>query len=636
MLQNRIRFISAQPDQLHFVWQTYVYLQNYLSLGLPAPNCIALFGAPPGEPPSDALRALQARFPDADIRHYEDTRDEAGQDYPPSIQPHLIGKALADSPEWEGELCFFQDCDVVFRHLPDFDRMLREHPRACLLSDTLDYIGFEHLHGRCEKIRAEKPDVPTDELIHKMCEIVGIDVGLVRRNEKGSGGAQYLLQGVGRPYWEKVYRDSVALFAFFKHYLGGLGLSKPPKEYVQIWTAGMWAYLWNLWLAGRETVVHPEMKFLFSGAVSKEPAAIVHMAGLHDQLKHNHFDKQDWWELSPIDVLRRQPYLFDHFPEGTIAREYATWIHRAAGLVPRWRQPLAPAKRWRLLAWKTESKKDIWDVERVRLRFEPGVSIVSQFDSGCAGKGYEVARAFDEGAAFWGGRPERRPGCQPCFYLGVELDRAAVPEKIELTQREGPHAALAAIVQFSNDGEEWVTGHVAPLNPHVTDQTILYRSEVGRAACGWRIVARTTSSGFGWDIARLSFLRERDSERGEPCSSGHAFPEDPPQYGPQNAFQEGVGYWGGRANGEGLFTLGLEAAGGLGVNRVLLEQGDDHWAPRIEIQVQEDDGRWVSFREVDNLGPGLNDILLFEVAERQTWTAPRLAPEGEDRGSQGQ
>ena len=50
MLGNRIRFISAQPDQLHFVWQTYVYLQNYLSLGLPAPNCVALFGALPGEP----------------------------------------------------------------------------------------------------------------------------------------------------------------------------------------------------------------------------------------------------------------------------------------------------------------------------------------------------------------------------------------------------------------------------------------------------------------------------------------------------------------------------------------------------------------------------------------------------------
>ena len=72
------------------------------------------------------------------------------------------------------------------------------------------------------------------------------------------------------------------------------------------------------------------------------------------------------------------------------------------------------------------------------------------------------------------------------------------------------------------------------------------------------------------------------------------------------------------------------------MNRVLLEQGDDHWAPRIEIQVQEDDGRWVSFREVDNLGPGLNDILLFEVTARQTWTAPQLAPKGEGRGSQGQ
>lgn len=613
MLESRIRFISAQPDQQYFVWQTHVYLHNYVSLGIPASNCVAIFGAPIGQPPSSAFRALQTRFPDADIRHYEDTRDDTGRTYLPSIQPHLIAKALTDSPGWESEPCFFQDCDIAFRQLPDFDRMLREHPGACLLSDTLDYIGFAHLHDRCEKIRAEKPEVPKDELIHKMCEIVGIDVDLVRRNEQQSGGAQYLLRGVGRPYWEKVYRDSVALSAFFNDYLGGLGLANPPGDYVQIWTAGMWAYLWNLWLADCETVVHPEMKFAFSGDLSKRPATIMHMAGLPDDLKHNHFDKQDWLELNPVDVLPSQPYLFDHFPEDTISREYATWIIRAAGLRPRWRQRLAPAKFWRLLTWKTESREDIWEVERVRLHLEPEVSVARHFDSGCAGKGYEVAHAFDEGAMFWGGRPERGPGRKPCLYLGVELDRAAVPKKIELTQCEGPHTALVAVLQFSNDGEDWVTGHVVPLNPLLTDQTILYRSETGHTAHGWRVVARTTSSGFGWDVVRLSFLRDRDTERGEPCSSGHAFPEDVTPYGPQNAFQQGAECWGGRANEDRLFTLGLEATGGLAVNRVVLQQGDDHWAEQIEIQVQDEDRRWVSFRVVDNLGPGLNDILLFEL-----------------------
>ena len=159
-----------------------------------------------GQPPSSAFRALQTRFPDADIRHYEDTRDDTGRTYLPSIQPHLIAKALTDSPGWESEPCFFQDCDIAFRQLPDFDRMLREHPGASLLSDTLDYIGFAHLHDRCEKIRAEKPEVPKDELIHKMCEIVGIDVDLVRRMSSSperpvpaSGGRTSLLgEGLSR------------------------------------------------------------------------------------------------------------------------------------------------------------------------------------------------------------------------------------------------------------------------------------------------------------------------------------------------------------------------------------------------------------------------------------------------------
>ena len=49
----------------------------------------------------------------------------------------------------------------------------------------------------------------------------------------------------------------------------------------------------------------------------------------------------------------------------------------------------------------------------------------------------------------------------------------------------------------------------------------------------------------------------------------------------------------GRTCEKGLFTLGLEATGGLAANRVVLQQDNDHWTAEIEIQVQEeeDDGR---------------------------------------------
>ncbi len=624
MQKDRIRFVSAQPDELHFVWQTHVYLENFLALGIPPRHCVALFGTEPGRPPSPALQRLRERFRDTDIRVYEDTRDEAGRAYPASIQPHLIGKALDESPGWEGEPTFFQDCDIVFRRVPDFDRMLREHPRACLLSDTRDYIGFEHLEGQCRKIEAENPEVPPNELIQRMCEIVGIDVERVRKNEAGSGGAQYLLQGVGRPYWAKVYRDSIALWQFFHAYLGGLGLSKEPRDYLQVWTAGMWAYLWNLWLEGCETVIHPELEFLFSGASSSSPGTIIHMAGLRDAQKSSHFDKQDWWAASPIEVLERQPFVFDHLPEGSVAREYATWIHRAAGEKPRRLDRLEPARFWRLLAWKTDARRGVWDVEELAFRLPAGVSIVRDFDSGHAGPGYVRANAFRAGREFWGGREEAREGCVPCLYLGIELDRPAVPDKITLTQRDGPHGARLVVLQSSHDGADWRTAHVAPTDPALVGQTILYRCEAGHGAQGWRIFADATESGFAWDVRRLRFLRDAKAEQGRPFSSGHAIPEDPSQYGAANAFHDDVAYWGGRADAEGRYYLGLRETRGLPVNRVWVEQGELHFARRIEIQVLGATGHWEPLRVVDELGPGQNDILLFELATPVPWTSPKL------------
>ncbi len=612
MTIDRIRYISAQPDELQFVWQTHVYLHNYLSLGLPEQNCVALFGVQPGQEPSEELLALQTRFPGADIRLYEDTRDENGREYSASIQPHLILKALRDSPEWEGELSFFQDCDIGFRRLPDFDRMLSQHPHACILSDTRDYIGFEHLHRCCEGIRAKRPDVPADELIHRMCEVVGIDVDVVRKNEAGSGGAQYLLQGVGRPYWEKVYRDSIAIHRLFDDYLDGLGLSKEPKAHIQTWTAGMWAYLWNLWLSGLETVLHPEMAFVFSGATSNPPAPILHMAGLPDELWPTHFDKRDWVEWNPIDTLRRQPHVFDHLPANTISREYAMMIRRAAEMEPRGMQPLTPARYWRVLAWKTESKSDIWDIDHLQFFFDRDTQVFGFLESGCAGEGFEAQNAFnaDEGV-YWGGRSDEREGYYPCFYLGVELDHAASPEKITLTQHADVHVARTVIVQFSHDGLDWETCHVASLDATLIDQPILYCSDAGHRSDGWRLVAHSTSSDLGWDVKRLRFLDDLVEERGRAVASGSASPERPADYGPDNAFENTDDFWGGRAASDDHYHLGIVGTRGLGVNRVLLEQRDEHWASRVEVQVLDANGRWVLFREVDNLGPGLNDILLF-------------------------
>ena len=63
MPRNAIRFVSAQPDNSHYVWQTQVYLHNFLSLGVAPSDCTALFAVEPGDSPSSPLEALLARCP---------------------------------------------------------------------------------------------------------------------------------------------------------------------------------------------------------------------------------------------------------------------------------------------------------------------------------------------------------------------------------------------------------------------------------------------------------------------------------------------------------------------------------------------------------------------------------------------
>ena len=94
MLTSDILFVSAQPDEPYFIWQSQVYLHNFLAHGLKPQQCVAIFSTQPHTDPSPQLRELQSNFPQVDIQMYPDTRDQAGKAYPPSIQPHVFITSL--------------------------------------------------------------------------------------------------------------------------------------------------------------------------------------------------------------------------------------------------------------------------------------------------------------------------------------------------------------------------------------------------------------------------------------------------------------------------------------------------------------------------------------------------------------
>ncbi|MEN0006203.1 MAG: GlcNAc-transferase family protein [Bacteroidota bacterium] len=605
---RRVRFLSAHPDKPYYVWQTQVYLSNFKAMGISMRDCIALFSTKPRGYASPELRQLCVQFPAADIRMYYDNRNSEGRAYAPSIQPHLISKAFKDTPEWKADFIFYHDCDIAFLRKPNFQKMFQAQPDACFLSDTDGYIGYDYLHKCCENIRKERPDLPEDDLIHRMCAIVGIDVEVVK-TQKG-GGAQYLLQGVAEAYWDKVYKDSIAISQLFERYMRSLQLEKEPKEYIQVWTAGMWAYLWNLWLLEKETVLHPELKFLFAGGVMDDTATVMHMAGLEQVVKHYHFDKLDWVEMNPVKALSQQPYLFDHFPKGTVARAYADWIHQAANVPIRPLLEIAPSKKWRLLVWKTTSGLDRWEVEHLKVTLPDGVEITKWFDAGNENGQSTLSTILQPDATYWEGTPMNEAHTVPHFFIGFELDKPAIPNKIQITQHGEAHIAKVVSLQLEDEEGQWRTTTVTTLEAKREGQFVLYHSDGAHQGTKWRVLTRKTSKKFAWDVKRLKFMFNSNEVEGAPISSGYALSDKTKEYAPRNAFNEHNRHWGGRADHENCFWIGIATDVATSINRIILKQGATHFTDHIEIQKLDRQNSWETIYRANDLQNGLNDIVI--------------------------
>ncbi|MEO0493050.1 MAG: GlcNAc-transferase family protein [Actinomycetota bacterium] len=598
------RFVSAQPDTPWFVWQCHVYLHNFIDLGVSPDRLTALFAVAEGARPTPELVALQQRFPAVDVDVVVDRRDPRDHRYSPSIQPHLIERWLRAEPARVDEPTLFHDSDVALRWLPDFDAMLADHPDACLLSDADRYIGYDYLHGAGERIHEEDPSIPEDDLIGRMAAVVGIDPAVVAEHRGRAGGAQYLLTGVGPEVWAKIYADSLALHDLFESYVVEHGLQKPSREYLQVWTAGMWAYLWNLWGAGRETVVHPDLAFLFGAADLDDHSPILHIAGKTEPHQSGRFDKVDWHGLNPIETVAIQPYVFDHHDPGSVAEAYGDLILDAAGVTaPELAEP-TPARHWRLLSWCAGSD-EMWDVEHVHIGFDdPEVAIVERTASGFAGPGFEPANAFDDSARFWGGRARHQPGCRPELWLAIELDRPAIPSLVTLTHAGADHRSHHVLLQRSDAGDDWRTVLTEPLSVDADTEVVLHRPAESAQAAAWRLVADDTTSGFAWDVGRLEFHgagRRRAVDLAGSGDAGPAFAIDRLRVG---------GTWGGRPDYDGVFHLTASHDDGITLDRIVLVQGAEHWAPAVTLLRTDDGVDWHEVQRFDDLEPGRNDLLL--------------------------
>jgi hypothetical protein len=304
--------ISAQPDTLFFHWQVELYMYQFSKHSIP--NCYAVFGYI--DKPSPKALALSEKYPGL-IHFYKDERTSDQKIYVPSIRPHILKKFFQEFPEL-GKEVFYHDSDIFLVSLPDFPSLLQDE--FGYVSDTISYIGYNYLKDVSNRYKKKYPDLPDNDLIHKMVELFDMEESLIQQNELHSGGAQYLLKNIDSTFWVEVENKCNALYKLFKEY----EKKYPIDHHIQSWATDMWCVLWTYWKQGKQTRVHKTLDFSWATSGIREyyEKNIFHLAGITSELEKTHFYKGAYAYKDVISECRRNPSMFDYVSPTNATYEY--------------------------------------------------------------------------------------------------------------------------------------------------------------------------------------------------------------------------------------------------------------------------------------------------------------------------
>lgn len=259
-----IRFVCAQPASTYYSWQVEVMINNFMEMGV-NPNHIDIVCWKVNDviPPewSKLANAYPARF-----FFYSDTRET--RHYISSIRPNILKQHFKAYPNLEEEAIFYHDCDIAFTKPINWEQFLQDD--KWYGSDTRWYIAHSYIKSKGE------------DVLEKMCEIVGIDKKVVEDNELNSIGAQYLMKGINADYWVEVEKDCEKLYKDITELNNKKKAIEPSYHELQIWCSDMWAVLWNGWKKGKETICHPDLEFAWATSTEEEwnKLNIFHNAGV--------------------------------------------------------------------------------------------------------------------------------------------------------------------------------------------------------------------------------------------------------------------------------------------------------------------------------------------------------------------
>lgn len=297
-------FVSAQPDDVIFSWQTELFIENIRGLGYTSQIQVLIF-SPAGRPaksPDNRFHLLQNRYKDDNVLFfwYPDisnlvTYGIAQSQYPPLLRPHILKRHFANYPELKDKAIFYHDSDILFTRYIDFSPLLGDD--ICYLSNARSYLGVDYFDGKSSKVLSHmQANYEGVDVLDECCRLIGINRAICTKNESGCGGAQYLLKNIDSDFWEDVEIGAYRLRRFLSHDLGGINKTyfSSEDDGFQSWCADMWSLLWNLWKRNVHTVTPNVLDFCWAtDKIDKwDDAGFYHDAGVNKNNEAFLFNKR--------------------------------------------------------------------------------------------------------------------------------------------------------------------------------------------------------------------------------------------------------------------------------------------------------------------------------------------------------
>jgi len=259
---RELAFVTVCPDDSYYTWQVHLWLESLKEIGK-SHQAVVLVFIPNFREQNVKWQQVVDLYPEATFKFYKDEENLTSLlgVYIPVLRPYTMWRFLRDHPEYISKAIFYCDSDILFTKEFDVDKFLEDDVHY--LSDTNSYINAEYFDSKIRDVLPEKlEEYKTRDVLAEITSVIGITREVCEKNNKHSGGAQYLLKNMDSAFWSKVMNDCILIRTY---------LQKVNREFFateekgfQSWCADMWAVLWNLWLRNQETQVVPELNFAWS------------------------------------------------------------------------------------------------------------------------------------------------------------------------------------------------------------------------------------------------------------------------------------------------------------------------------------------------------------------------------------